>query len=183
MRYHPTSVLRSKITKEAVPFLSRSSSWPRTLLANLREIVIPALGLVMVSSAPGLPPTHRPRGCRHTPLTTKPCPNVAPAQSDFRPDELEEFKEAFALFDDSGSGTIEVRPQRGFAWERGRGHGHLQRVRLAWWGCTCHPRPDPRPPLHLLLHRAQSLALCFGRSALRQQRRMSRTCSPRRARR
>ena len=30
------------------------------------------------------------------------------AQSGFRPDELEEFKEAFALFDDSGSGTIEV---------------------------------------------------------------------------
>jgi len=31
------------------------------------------------------------------------------AQGDFRPDELEEFKEAFALFDDSGAGAIEVR--------------------------------------------------------------------------
>ena len=30
------------------------------------------------------------------------------AQADFRPDELEEFKEAFALFDDTGSGSIEV---------------------------------------------------------------------------
>ena len=30
-------------------------------------------------------------------------------QADFRPDELEEFKEAFALFDDNGSGQIEAR--------------------------------------------------------------------------
>ena len=34
---------------------------------------------------------------------------LANFQADFRPDELEEFKEAFALFDDNGSGQIEAR--------------------------------------------------------------------------
>ena len=61
------------------------------------------------ASAPRAPPANVGHlDHRDTGSASRSCLAVR-AQGDFRPDELEEFKEAFALFDDSGAGAIEVR--------------------------------------------------------------------------
>lgn len=107
--------------------------------------------------------------CRPQTAQVDSCLAALRRRGDFRPDELEEFKEAFALFDDSGAGAIEVRATNALRSRAGNAHSS---------SCT-HTLTSSAARV---FHRAASSEPCCARSASRRQKRMSRRCRARPAR-